>query len=59
MKKYHVIFKDETTDFFSKGDLIDAEDEVVAILKFRDKFPNVIFLGMFSTILLKSIPSSN
>ena len=47
MKTYHVLFLCNHSDTFSMGKNYQAKDEVDAIQKFRDQFPNAVFLGLY------------
>lgn len=49
MKNFHIIWKDEEDDFYSKGHTFTANNEGEALQAFRKEHPNAIFLAMYNT----------
>lgn len=47
MKKYYIIYKENTTDNFCKYDTQEAEIASKAIIQFEEKFPNATFMVMY------------
>ena len=48
MKKYHIIYKVNEKDYYSQGETFDANDEIEALNEFRKKYPEMMFLAMYS-----------
>ena len=48
MKKFHIVFLEKDTDTISIGKHYLATDNIGAILKFNNEFPNAVFLYIAS-----------
>ena len=51
--KFHFLFKEQESDFYSKGVNIYAPDIFDAILKFNELHPEVVLLAIFTEKLQK------
>jgi len=51
MKNYHVVYKLLESDFFSKGENVEATDEIEALKQWRANNENAIFFAIYTTNL--------
>lgn len=47
MNTYHIVFKEKETDHMSKGLNFDESHPEIALLNFRMKFPNALFIAIY------------
>lgn len=52
MHKYHITWFETADDYRSKGENFEAINETFAIMLFKHKYPNVIFLSCVSMEVL-------
>jgi hypothetical protein len=47
MKTYHIVYYESSEDYYSRGVNIEADNEVEALIKWRQENPGKIFWAMF------------
>jgi hypothetical protein len=52
MKHFHITWFDNIEDHYSKGETFEGIDPLEALDKFKDKYPNAIFLSCVSAEVL-------
>lgn len=55
MKKYHITYYVQPGDLFSKGEVIEAEDELTALINWRNHNLDAIFLSIISSELVETM----
>jgi hypothetical protein len=45
---FHIVFKDNERDVFSKGENYPAKDEIQALKTFREEHPRALFLCVYA-----------
>lgn len=61
MKEYfHIVYKESISDFYSKGENIEAESIEDALKFFRDKYPDATYVASHScTIINDSVKNKS
>lgn len=48
MKKFHIVFKENPDDFYSKGKNYESSNIIDAIKDFQEEYPVAIYLSSYS-----------